>query len=146
MFLGGGLISQYASPVTVQLPAIVCANTVNPPSSIAYSGLRFDNDGQIYRMSGGGAWNATATWLLDGAASSFYLFRTVDTGSLTNDDGDGTQMNTADIDFWVSTTTEWFTKTAKVTFNITSDAGGSNVLATRQYTFSATLNGSGEPP
>ena len=136
--MGGG------SGAAVQLPLINVGN--DGTSSPVYSGLRFDSDGNIYRMSATGTWQAEATWLLEGAASTYYLFRTVNTGSLTNDDGDGNQLSTDDLDFWISNSVTWFERTCAVTFSISDDTLGSNVIATRQYNFSAELIGSGTPP
>lgn len=149
MFLGSGVVPIYATPVAVQLPAITFNNTgdVDLGDSIVYSGVRFGSDGNIYKMTKGGAWQGTGkSWLLDGAASGYYLVRTVNTGTL-NVDNDGTlqQMN-ADLDYSISENASWGESQATITFEIADDAGGTNVLATRQYTLRAVLEGTGVPP
>ena len=144
MFLNTGIVGGSAAGAAVQLPAVDTRNTSS--SSPVYAGLRFDSDGNIYRMSAAGLWQQVDAWLLEGSASTYYLFRTIDSGTLNNDDGDGNQLDTDDLDFWISNTTEWFGRSTTVTFNIADDTLGANVIATRSYTFYAFLTGSGEPP
>ena len=144
MFLGGGLLSGSVTAAVVQTPAIDLSN--QGTNTTVYSGIRWDSDGDIYKLSTSGAWNSAATWLLSGAASSYYLFRTVDSGTLDVDDGDGNQLNTGDLDYSIANSVAWFTKTAQVTFSIADDTAGSNVLASRQYSLVAYRIGSGDPP
>lgn len=144
MFLNTGIVGSNANAVAVQLPSLnlININTANP----VYSGMRFDSDGKIYVMNAIGQWQSAATWLFEGLASAYYLFRTIDSGSLTNDDGDGNQLNTDDLDFYITNAVPWFDRQTSVTFKIADDSGGSNILVSRQYNFSAYRQGTGSPP
>lgn len=145
MFLNTGQVGGAAAAAGVQTPAVSLGNsgTNNP----IYSGIRWDSDGKIYRMSPAGSWNYSGeVWLLDGLASDYWLFRTINIGSLSNDDGDGNQLNTDNLDFWVSNAIAWFEREAAVTFSISDDSAGSNIIATRQYNFVAYREGTGSPP
>lgn len=143
MFLNTGLVGG-GGGVSVQLPGISLGNRSLIPT--VYSGIRFDDDGQIFIMDANGSWQSSDTWLLEGAASSYYLHRTIDTGTLSNDDGDARQLNTGDLDYWVSNSVGWFTLTATVTFEIADDGIKSNVYATRTYELIADKIGAGTPP
>ncbi len=144
MFLNTGQVGGAAVGIKVQTPLVVLANVGT--SAPVYSGIRWDSDGKIYRMSNVGGWQYTADWLLSGAASSYYLWRSIVSGTLDTDDGDGNQLNTGDLDYSLSHSTEWFDRTASVTFSISDDVGGTNILDSRTYDFSAFLLGDGEPP
>jgi len=143
MFLNTGLVGG-GSGVSVQLPAIVLGNVST--ITTVYSGIRFDNDGQIFIMNDTGSWQSEDIWLLEGAASSYYLHRTINTGILSNDDGDARQLNTGDLDYWISNSVEWFTQTASVTFEIADDGVKTTVYATKTYQIRAYKKGSGTPP
>jgi len=149
MFLGSGIIPIYATPVVVQLPALTFSNTARVAlgDSICYSGIRFGSDGNIYKMTKTGAWQGTGSaWLLDGSAASYYLIRSVTSGSLNNDDDGTLQQMNANLDYSLFETLSWSTNTANITFSIADDAGGTNILATRSYGLSAFLQGTGDPP
>lgn len=144
MFLETAVIKPAADVVLVTLPG---ADTDTEGSlSTIYAGLRFDSNGSVYERTASGVWVNTGAWLLDGAASDYYLWRTLDGGTLTQDDGDGNQLNTDDLDYYIATSTPWFRRITIVTFSISDDSGGSNILATRQYTFQAYREGTGTPP
>lgn len=143
MFLETGHASPGGTAILVQLPE---ADTNNNTTGICYAGLRFDSDGNVYEMSATGNWFPTGAWLLSGAAADYYLWRTVDLGTLSNDDGDGNQLNTDDLDFWISNSVTWFDRTTTVTFSISDDSAGSNILVSKQYIFVAYSEGTGSPP
>lgn len=144
MFLGTGIIGDTLQ-ADVQTPFVDLDNTGVGIATV-YSGIRWDSDGGIYRMDPNGNFQYDSDWLLSGAASTYYLQRTIDDGTLTNDDGDGVQLNTDNLDYWITNSLTWFTRVAKVTFGISTDAPGSNLIASRQYTLSAELQGTGSPP
>jgi hypothetical protein len=143
MFLNTGLIRPVAG-TPVQLPGINfnTDGTNNP----VYSGVRFDSDGKIYKTDAAGNWQYAADWLLDGAASDYYLWRTIESGTFTQDDGDGNQLNTGDLDYYLTNSVDWFFRTGSITFKISDDSAGSNILVTRLYSFSAYHEGTGSPP
>ena len=108
---------------------------------------RWDSDGKIYKMSDNGVWQYSGqSWLLSGAAADYYLWRTIVSGVLTNDDGDGNQLDTDDLDYWISNNVDWFEREANVTFSISDDSAGANILASRTYYLSAYKTGTGSPP
>jgi hypothetical protein len=144
MFLEAGVARPQSTGPGVQLPTI---NLYNGGNGTIYSGIRFDNDGKIYKMSSSGIWQYTADWLLSGAVGDYYLATTLDLGTLTNDDGRGpTVMSTANIDYWIASSVPWFERTTKITAKISDDSAGSNVLVARQYTLTAYSIGTGSPP
>lgn len=107
-------------------------------SAPTYSGVRFGSDGYIYRASATGSWQNVAAWLIKGTASNYYIQRVVDDGSLDTDGGDGQQLN-ANRDYYVTDSTPGaLAKTAVVTYEISSDAPGTTVLAgPKTYSFRA---------
>ena len=143
MFMSTPLLGEVADPVLVQLPGISLGNT---REGVCYSGIRFDNDGNIYKMDAAGNWQYAAAWLLSGAAGDYYLHRTINYGTLNTDDGTAVQMNTADIDYWLSYGVPWDGDTASITFEIADDASKTTVYATRTYFLSAFSEGTGVPP
>ena len=105
----------------------------------AYSGVRFGSDGDVYRFTGTGAVQRIGTWLLSGSAASYYL-QTTDNGpdALTQDAGDGVQLN-ANRDYYVTDSTAVAGgSTCSVTYEISTDAPGSTVVAgPKTYYFEA---------
>jgi len=72
-----------SSADTVSLPSLVF-NYIGHTRP-AYSGIKFDADGQIYAYLPLGTWSRQATWLQKGAAGAFFLSRTLDKGALFAD-------------------------------------------------------------
>jgi hypothetical protein len=106
-------------------------------SSPVYSGAKFDGDGDVYAYSATGSWQRIGTWLVAGAATGYYISRTVDSGSLNVDAGAGPlQMNT-DREYSISWGPVASSKTAAISFQISSDVSGSPIVATGSYTFEA---------
>lgn len=96
-----------------------------------YSGVKFDNDGNIYERQAGGGWSSIGAWLLSGTASDFYIKRTIDTGSLTTDGGAGPLILSTDRIYDLQRTTDG-EDASRVTFSIV-DIGDSVVYANRTY-------------
>jgi hypothetical protein len=123
----------------VALPSGNLANfdTLGP----VYSGLKFSTDGNLYKNQPNGGWTSLGPWLLRGTASSFYVGRRIDAGSLSNDAG-GTlatplQLN-ADRTFNIVQSSSGST-TAEVYFELGTAVDGTVILAERTYsTFKAT--------
>lgn len=135
MFFGGVIIS--GSSVSVQLPDYnLFDNIATIP---CFSGIRFGSDGNIYRMTGSGAWQGTGeSWLNDGSASSYYLKRVVSGDTLSSDAGDLQQMN-ANLDFYYENSDIGISNllTGVFTATICDDTLGSNELVTNNYTLTA---------
>jgi len=108
----------------VALPSINFAN--DGTGKVIYSGVRFGSDGNIYRMSEGGTWQVWTQWLVKGAASSYYLFRTINSGTLVSDSGTGVQMSTTRSYYLTSSIEE---KTASIDFTISTSTTGTPVVA-----------------
>jgi len=131
------LVSSGAAGNAVTLPTGVIGNA--GLDSIVYSGLKFDSDGNLYKRQTGGGWSSLGAWLLNGSASSFYVGRRVDDGTLTTDAG-GTlaaplQLNTDRI-FDVQRSA-FGTKEATTYFELGNQSDGSNVMDSDSYTFTA---------
>lgn len=145
MFLVSSNQNKAAAAAGVQLPTVDTNN--DRVGGICYAGMRFDNDGKIYRADINGNWQYAADWLLSGVVGDYYLARTIDQGTLTNDDGAGpTVMSTANQDYYIASAVPWFLRVTKVTFKISDDSAGSNVIVSKQYTFQAYVEGTGSPP
>lgn len=97
-------------------------------SGPSYSGVKFDSDGNMYMRQAAGGWSSIGGWLLKGTNSNYYLQRVVNTGTLTSDAGDGVQLN-ADRIYDIQEAAPFTTKTATVTFEISTDAPGTTVVA-----------------
>ena len=126
-----------ANTEVVQLPVYTLFSNTGTSGTI-YSGIRFGADGNLYRRQMGGGWSVFDQWLVNGLSSGFYVSRTVNSGTLTQDAGAGPlQMNT-NRDYDVQTAVEQVV-TASVSFSISSDISGTPVVAgPRVYNFSAT--------
>lgn len=128
-----GISPQYANSGEVQLPDYEGFwNLGGERDTTVYSGIRFGSDGKIYRATIAGNWQWTGrSWLLDGAASGYYLVRTVVSGSaLASDGGTLQQMNT-NLDYYITTVLRQ--KRTTLEFKISDDTAGSNILTTNSY-------------
>ena len=120
-------ILQSVADNTVSIPNTNFAN-FDPESGPIYSGVKFDNDGKVYKRQKNGGWSSYGTWLVKGAAGSYYIQRTIDSGTLTTDGTDGVVLSTDRI-YSILQSTPYATKTATVTFEISTDAPGTTVVA-----------------
>lgn len=116
---------------TVALPNAVLFNFINPPD-VAYSGLKFDNDGNMYRRQAGGGWSSVGAWLLNGTASDFYITRAIVSGTLTTDAGAGPLQLNVDREYDIQGTANDVTE---ITVEISNDISGTPILVMRNYTF-----------
>lgn len=132
----GGIIGGGGSAAPVQLPDLSSFANFEISGPV-YSGIQFNSDGGIYRMSESGTWQYTGKdWLLEGAASAYYLVRTVNGPDSLNEIDGGTlqQMNTT-RSYALSTN---FERECGIEFSISSDASGTPVVAgPKTYTLSA---------
>ena len=132
--------------LTLFLPTGAAANVVKipnvdytryAPTGTVYSGAKFDADGNVYARTAGGAWQMVGAWLVAGSASTFYLSRTIDSGTLTTDAGAGPlQMNT-DREYDKQKSGGNGAVSCYVTFSISSDVSGSPVVASQTLYFEA---------
>ena len=125
-----GLLPQYhqgTGTVGVQIP--VNDYTTFALTGTVYSGIKFDGDGNIYERTAAGNWSLVGPWRLSGAASTYDLDRTIDSGSLTTDGGTGWLDMSTDRIYDVQQTVNG-DKIANLTFSISNDAG-STILANR---------------
>lgn len=116
------------------------SRTTNPPFT-AYSGIKFDADGDIYARDGTATWQKVGTWLLVGTNTDFSVSRTIDSGTLETDAGAGPLQLNADRIYDVRETLSEETHAAAGTFTIENWNGGTpNVTYdARQYSFSASV-------
>lgn len=130
------LAPTYSNALSVKLPVLEGFWNSSDEFNPVYSGIRFGSDGKIYRMTEIGNWQWTGeSWLIDGAASGYYLVRSITSGSaLGTDDGTLQQMNT-NLDYAVSTSL--IRKTTDIEFSIADDSAGTNILVTRTYQLDA---------
>ena len=83
-------------------------------------------------------WQALSSWLQKGTASGYYIQRSIDSGTLVSDAGDGQQLNLDREYTLTDSSPSDGPTTAVLTFEISTDAPGSNVVAgPRSYTISA---------
>lgn len=137
MVLFAGAASQGANSEVVQIPVFTGFSTTGMEGTI-YSGVRFGSDGNLYRRQAAGGWSVFAQWLVNGTASNFYLSRTINDGTLTEDAGSGQLQMNVNRDFDVQTAIE-VEVTASVSFQLSDDVSGTPVVAgPRVYNFSAT--------
>lgn len=104
------------------------------------AGIRFHQDGKIYFQEVSGIWQASGySWLLNGTNSDYYLKRTHVSGdTLLVDSGDLQQMN-ANLDFYLQSTLADSFKGVVMTFGISDDSGGSNIIVEETYSWDAWL-------
>lgn len=101
-----------------------------------YSGARFGADGNIYERQANGGWSNIGSWLMNGTAATYYLLRTIDSGTLTTDAGAGPLQMNANLDYDIQKNGDGY-KTTTVTFQISNDVSGSPIVTTRTYIFEA---------
>lgn len=101
------------------------------------SGIKFDADGDVYRMTILGAWQRIGTWLINGTNSDYYISRTIDSGSLDTDAGAGPLQMNSDRAYAIVQTTVG-TSTAMISVTISNSTTGSPVLDGKSYTLKAT--------
>ena len=106
------------------------------PAGTIYSGVKFDDDGNIYARQTGGGWSSLGAWLLNGANTGFFVKRNVDSGTLTTDGGAGPIVLSSDRIYDVQISVNGI-KTTTVSFEISNDVSGSPILAMITHVFTA---------
>ena len=108
--------------------------------TLAYSGVKFGSDGDLYARRYDGDWSRFGTWLVSGTASNYYLSRVVSSGTLTTDAG-GTpasplQLNSDRI-YDVQDQGKFGGKVCSVIFSVWSDTPGTVLMDSNGWTFDA---------
>jgi hypothetical protein len=111
------------------------------------AGVRFGADGYIYEDDGFGNFSQVDAWLLKGTSSQFYLSREITSETpataIVSDPGTLLQMNT-NRDYIVEADVAEVDFTAYITFSISDQSDGSNVLAARSYILQARYTTDGQ--
>ncbi len=117
------------------------------PNGICFAGVKFDADGILYLINQDLSYSAVVgEWLVNGTNSTFYLSRTVNSGTLTADGGTIQQLN-GDQEYYVSQSILG-SNPASVTFSIYDNNGetpGGIFPVTATITMTATIGSGGGP-
>ena len=102
-----------------------------------FSGLKFDDDGNLYKRQAGGGYSVIDAWLLSGTASDFTLVSVLDVGDLSSGTDAGRSVILGTDRAYDVTISAPGSITATVTYDIelTADPGVS--LANQTYIFRA---------
>ena len=112
-------------------------------TNAVYSGLKFGADGVLSKVQWNDGLSAiSGQWLISGAASGFWIQRTVISGTLEVDPGNGFLIMNISRNY-KNIKSSVGTKTTEVFFEISSDASGVPLVATATFTFVSFLD-SGE--
>jgi len=105
------------------------------PSSTCHSGVDFSSTGVLSTIQANGGFSAVMNeWLNSGAASGFYLQRTILSGTLEVDAGAGwLQLSTSRT--YDNQKVSAGIKTTEVFFELSSDVSGTPLVATATMTF-----------
>lgn len=104
------------------------------------SGVSFDIDGVLSEIQAGGGLSAIiGEWLLTGAASAFFIQRTIITGTLEEDPGTGF-LAMSSIRRYENNKASDGLKVTEVFFEISSDVSGVPIVATATHVFSSIVN------
>ncbi len=128
LFIGSG-----ASTNIVALPTSILFNLGT--TGTIFSGLKFDNDGNLYKRQAAGGYTSIGAWLLTGTAGDFTLVSTLDSGTLTTDAGRSVTMG-SDRAFDVQQSVDGL-KLATLTYDIELTASPGVSLVNRSYNFRA---------
>ena len=115
--------------VSITNMAVDNATLVSP----AFSGVRLGSNGGLDIRQHTGSWSSVnGEWLVKGTASDFYVSRTIDSGTLTEDAGAGPLQLNATRAYSITQTGDGI-KTATITLDISDDVSGIPIVASAQY-------------
>lgn len=139
LFIGQGAAGNVASvPLPEPSDAFQVSKLVG--ASAAYAGAIFATDGWVYALQYNGNSTKVGRWLNSGENTSFWISRTIDSGTLTNlDAGAGPLALTTSREYSQLETVYANIDTATVSFSISTDVSGTPVVATGTYVISAEL-------
>jgi len=112
---------------------------------IVYAGIKFDNDGSVYGLNRDNVYSRITTWLVSGAAGSYYLSRSIFSGSLNADAGAGPIVMSTDRVFSIQRTHRGIKQTI-LDYEISSDSSGDPIVATGRVTLQAEIGFEGNDP
>ncbi len=104
-------------------------------SETCHSGIRLGSDGILYEIQANGGFSAVSgEWLITGTASTFYVQRTILSGTLEVDPGTGFLQCNTDRDY-DNQRSALGVKTTEIFLEISSDVSGVPVVDTATYFF-----------
>ena len=102
-----------------------------------FAGIKVDSDGALYQRQANGGYSAiNGEWLVNGTPATFYVSRTIVSGTLTTDAGAGPLQLNVDREYDVQQVTPG-TKTATISIDISDDVSGTPILDSAQFVFRA---------
>ncbi len=108
------------------------------PSGTVHSGVRFGLSGVLSKIQYNGGFSAiSGEWLGSGAASGFYVQRTIISGTLEVDAGTGWLQLNSNRDY-DNQKSSGGVKVTQVFFEVSSDVSGVPVVDTATMTFTST--------
>lgn len=106
-----------------------------------HSGIRLGSDGVLSTIQANGGFSAiSGEWLISGAASGFFVQRTILSGTLESDAGTGFLQLNANRDYDNQKSSAG-TKITEVFFEFSSDASGTPIVDTATMTFTSIQGG-----
>ncbi len=100
-----------------------------------HSGIQLDNDGILYLIQANNGISAViGEWNINGAVANFFVQRTIISGTLEIDPGAGFLVLSTDR-IYDNQKSSVGVKTTEVFFEISDDAGGTNIIDTATMTF-----------
>jgi len=104
-------------------------------SGTCHSGIQLNNDGILYRIQANNGLSAVVgEWKINGASASFFVQRTIISGTLEVDPGTGFLVLSSNR-LYDNQKSSAGIKTTEVFFEIADDAGGINIIDTATMTF-----------
>ncbi len=119
---------------TVKLDNFIVSNYGH--NAPIYAGIKFDNDGNLYGLNRDNVYSLLGAWLVSGAAGSYYLSRSIFSGSLNADAGAGPLVMSTDRIFSIQRNYAGM-KLTTLDFEISSDSSGSPIVVTGRGEFAA---------
>ncbi len=100
-----------------------------------HSGIKLDNDGILYLIQNDGGFSAIiGEWNINNPVANFFAQRTILSGTLEVDPGTGFLVLSTDR-IYDNQKSSAGIKTTEVFFEISDDAGGTNIIDTATMTF-----------
>ncbi len=134
----------YGSGGTVSATAQLSSRRVSNYETfgLVYAGVKFDGDGNLYVRQSNGSYGAAEAWLVSGSAGTFYLSRSIFSGTLNDDAGSGPMVMSSDRVYSIEQDFEGEAKITEIDFEISNDSSGSPIVASGRITLEAAT---GEP-
>lgn len=130
----------YTASLSATLAGDNAAHTNSVPTN-CYAGVSLNSNGTEYAYSALGSATGTdlGDWLESGSADQFWARCTLNAGTLDGaNSGTGSWLQLSTTRNWAIVRTTVGTDTADIDIDIATDSGGSNIVASANYTLSAT--------